>query len=335
MALPQNPYQWSIHTPATVPAGPVIADTSPRAVQQDTDAPITASTFNEDETSREMRGDIRRAQIVHRLNVRGSPDITHVDPNLGDLFIGAPHPWSVTEGGIYESMFLKYIRADHKTLGVNEDGELSQGWSVIDFVFEQMPCPWKYYDTTRTTNIMQPEWYKPPPYGMEGDATCVACYPKELTGTMQTVPMMVPVTTITRFYPRVELTPAEIRAARALQDNVNGLNWQGEAPGVWLFEGMHLHPLHGKTDMEGVKATFEATLLFRADRRRRHQWYRPKQAAFGFIILYPHQGMDSYDDMHLKLPLKAVTETNFDEMLPINPERCNPDTYPNLADVFT
>lgn len=279
----------------------------------------TAGTGHEASGSGNIFGNLQRATVQHWFDIRGTQPEVQINQILAHFHMGDPHPWmdKFTDGP-YRSSYIIDIRVEGRGFGevAGTDG-YGQSWSRVIITYQQRPCPSKFEENVRGALVVRNEWYSRP------DAQGIFDY---LTGTQETVPVLIPVSIVSRYYPNVFLTVAKIKIIEDALGKLNPVTFRGRDPDVWVLDIAQLSPLFekdpGSMDMDG---NYEVTLVFRSDFERKHEWWWPKPDDVGRPIRpLTVAGTLTYEDIHNKRRLLNRASTPFEDLVPTNLEACTP-----------
>ncbi len=282
-------------------------------------------TGHESSGSGSVFGNLQRATVQHTFDIRGTQSEAQISQILSNFKVGDPHPWSDLSGqegvfGVspYRSSYVIDIRVEQKTSGaVAGTDDYGQAWARITVTYQQRPCPHRFEQNERDALVVRNEWYSQP--------DPVTGFFEPLTGTLETIPVLVPVSIVTRYYPRVELDSGQLRAIRHSLRRLNADEFLGEDAGVWILDGAQLSPLFESDPADESPAGFyEVTLVFRSDFDRMHQWWWPKLDPRTKRPRVPTVSSDTYASFHDKRALYRPTETDFDDLVPTVSSACTP-----------
>jgi len=239
--------------------------------------------------------------------VRGTPEEVTDSDLFSGMAIGDPHPL-IDQGGPYSSMYLIDIRVVYQSHGAADDDttNFAQAWSRTTMTYQQRQCLHKPATSTRSALVVYNEWYREIASGGEVES---------ILGTIDTVPVLRPVTVRSHHWDRVFLTADIIEAIKDTLGRTNAdAIWGGEAE-EWLCDGASWNLLHEKDpDSADVDGWYEVTITFRSDPHRRHEWWTPVLTGEkeGFR---PIKSAASMSAAHVKKSIYTTSSTSFNELV--------------------
>lgn len=199
--------------------------------------------------SRQSAEDLQRGTIIHSYIISGRPDQVAKDQAIGGIRMGYPHPWE-KDAYVSNVRFEHWVHGpDPETVGIGGDeapgtDRDARGWTKMTVTYRHMPCPGLWEEEHTVGLISRLEWFD------RLDP------PRELKGTREGTPILVPVPVYKRHFPKVFLKPLQFKKILDQVGKRSGVpedGWHFRDRGFWLFEGFQDRLLYGNPQ-EGTSA---------------------------------------------------------------------------------